>query len=499
MPPQAPAGELCSELLLAIFSLNANMHDVSEKYTPAVDTLRRISQVCSQWRAFMLDSPQLWRRVINLSRLANSPEWLKEVIRRTNGFSLFVKVHHLQHGSSTRGDRFARSQLERYWSKVEYLDLNTNSTRLERTDDAASWCHLLTRPSNLRQLRFNSPVNAQDLFPAMLPDLFPNLETIDLSESPKSFIGNVGRNSEWNLPSVDFPSLKRIKVQMYWPMSIPTVLEILQNVTPKRGCVLHFLVSLSHDFQVDVDPQLLMNVLPKYLQCASPTICLPSYNKAVVTLTQRVIDLQIQASDQGSSRDDDFRFNIDCEMFNLDHIIPTVVSCFRSFQFDRVEKLSLVVHILQLESAIGALQDIDRVFPSITHLKVDGSTLDNIRVFQDSVDYVVFPMLRTIAALRCTAQSIKMFLESRTAKGASVDSLAFSIRPDQMADIAVLHGFSGLTLNLLTAEDQVGLVVKVAWCVSMSNVDPSFIPIPPRYGDKYHSYISVSNYGFDIF
>lgn len=51
--------------------------------------LRSVSQVCQQWRRAALESPLLWRKVLDLSV---NPRWMAEILKRTRNVSLTVRV-----------------------------------------------------------------------------------------------------------------------------------------------------------------------------------------------------------------------------------------------------------------------------------------------------------------------------------------------------------------------------------------------------------------------
>ena len=51
--------------------------------------LRSVSQVCQQWRRVALESPLLWRKVLDLSA---NPRWMVEMLKRTRDVSLTVRI-----------------------------------------------------------------------------------------------------------------------------------------------------------------------------------------------------------------------------------------------------------------------------------------------------------------------------------------------------------------------------------------------------------------------
>src|SRR5437016_1653867 len=92
---ESPIYKVPDDLLLRIFSINAsrNEHPWVESYSRPVTITRLSSQVCKHWRHFILGSPSLWGRLIDLDDLIlGTNEWRNEVLSRTQQALLHVRL-----------------------------------------------------------------------------------------------------------------------------------------------------------------------------------------------------------------------------------------------------------------------------------------------------------------------------------------------------------------------------------------------------------------------
>ncbi|KJA24789.1 hypothetical protein HYPSUDRAFT_38451 [Hypholoma sublateritium FD-334 SS-4] len=89
--PSAPIYGVNNDVLLCIFTLNANMFFDRQ----ALHTARATSQVCRQWRDLMLEAPLLWAKLIDMDICDNDGklDWINEIIRRSGTVApLWIKA-----------------------------------------------------------------------------------------------------------------------------------------------------------------------------------------------------------------------------------------------------------------------------------------------------------------------------------------------------------------------------------------------------------------------
>ncbi len=81
---------LDADIFMNIIKINANMFASEED---ALNDTRIASQVCRSWRGVIVNTPSLWGRMIDISRLEHLPRtcWAKEVIRRSGDATPWIK------------------------------------------------------------------------------------------------------------------------------------------------------------------------------------------------------------------------------------------------------------------------------------------------------------------------------------------------------------------------------------------------------------------------
>ncbi|KAF8884060.1 hypothetical protein CPB84DRAFT_1789545 [Gymnopilus junonius] len=326
-------------------------------------------------------------------------------------------------------------------------------------EDVHHWCSLFSesRPTNLRHLMLSSNILVTETFPPLLPALFPHLEVLDLSDNPSGTRGGLFRqNLLLLLPPVNLPRLKQIKIHTHWPPSIDDVLRILQKIVPARGCTLQFCSVSPDDFN---SVNSFSDVLPKYLQYAREIFSPLSGIKADVTIASNIVEFLVSTRDQ-----EYLKFLLKCEDRDCSvQIIPDFIACFDSFECKEIKRLSLVLHppLERPELVSTAIERLTRAFPQLEELEVDGDTLHNLDLFQQDVQFIVFPALKSITVRKCGAQWIKSFMDSRISSGGTVETLALTIDPDIIAVLGILRSFEGLTLQLSDPEGQVSLSMRI--------------------------------------
>ncbi|KAF8903456.1 hypothetical protein CPB84DRAFT_768988 [Gymnopilus junonius] len=134
----------------------------SDDCIPAIDTLRRISQVSS------------------FSSCAR--EWLDEVFRRTMTSWLFVKTtlicdedESVMDMPLACHDTFVRMFVTQHWRRILKIDFEL-FLNFEQSSEAPYWLALFSSSSNLRHLRLSSTMQVSDYFPLF----FQHLEVLEL-------------------------------------------------------------------------------------------------------------------------------------------------------------------------------------------------------------------------------------------------------------------------------------------------------------------------------
>jgi hypothetical protein len=151
-----PISKLTNDILLFIFSINADMTDESlmcwdDRKIPykALHVTRRTSQVSRYWRTLILGSPTIWAGVIDLQLFRPSLEsWREEVFQRCGRCLLSVKglcsferdasacIHEIRTPSSS----FSTPT----WDQIK--NLHVEVTYADQVDDE-TWLRILCRPA----------------------------------------------------------------------------------------------------------------------------------------------------------------------------------------------------------------------------------------------------------------------------------------------------------------------------------------------------------------
>ena len=128
----SPITLLSNEILGYIFELNSDMgdDDAYEKNTNSGDpsiaflTLLRSSRVCLLWRDYIINSPSLWGRVVNLNSFTARvrPQQWETLMSRTGNAPLHLRAK-INHQNFDKIVPFIISVLERYWARVMSFDV----------------------------------------------------------------------------------------------------------------------------------------------------------------------------------------------------------------------------------------------------------------------------------------------------------------------------------------------------------------------------------------
>ena len=81
--------------------------------------LRSVSQVCQQWQRVALESPLLWRKVLDLSA---NPPWMVEMLKRTRDVSLTIRISQQDFKNKIRCRNLANIA-DQFW-RLETLEID---------------------------------------------------------------------------------------------------------------------------------------------------------------------------------------------------------------------------------------------------------------------------------------------------------------------------------------------------------------------------------------
>ncbi|KAF9525348.1 hypothetical protein CPB83DRAFT_859683 [Crepidotus variabilis] len=165
----SPIFLLPNEVLLLIFDINASHGFWSPLRTmsncvmgpndsePLVITIRT-SHVCQVWRQVSLNSPSLWRKLVNLNLLYDRPDLLNELILRTRNAPLWVKGTESVLYTTTSTRRLQNTLLvpfvQKHWGRMYNLRLSLNSTDLYQ----GMWTVISRHAPQLRNIEIDRSV-----------------------------------------------------------------------------------------------------------------------------------------------------------------------------------------------------------------------------------------------------------------------------------------------------------------------------------------------------
>ncbi len=146
--PDAPIQRLDTDLLLYITRMNADMFSDDK----ALGTTLSTSRVCRAWRLFMLNTPSIWARLIDLDRLHGcTPAWTHELFRRSGTAFLWMKAHGcMEHTLSHPNlcSKYALDIISNNWSRLQRLEASFDTRYVESTQ----WEHLYLSTPHLESL-----------------------------------------------------------------------------------------------------------------------------------------------------------------------------------------------------------------------------------------------------------------------------------------------------------------------------------------------------------
>ena len=381
---------LHEDVLWGIFSLCANMNLATEDVSPAIDTLRSLSQVSSSWRRVLIAAPSLWGRVLNLARLERSKSWLEEVVKRSDGSWLHVRaIIGEEHREGGYHD-FVRLFVKKHWDRIWSLNIELGMG-MTSMNDTGEWILLFASPSNLRSVTVRSSIFAFDL----LPVRSPHLEAMELSDDARA-----GRHEHFEnrVPSgtISMPNLRQIAIKTHWQHLADSLLAALCQISPADDCLLNFVAPFTLTLgEMPEIVQLMPRVLSKYLRHAAECSDLRKDSQTKVTITPTVVDFMISSPSTSHYSSASFRFSIDCASGGFPGVSqdlpaalpPTFISSFQSIEFDEIKSLSISL------SSPGNIADMAfrqfaQMFPSLEHLTVDAESLKSVNLFSEPGPFV---------------------------------------------------------------------------------------------------------------
>ncbi|KDR67434.1 hypothetical protein GALMADRAFT_258381 [Galerina marginata CBS 339.88] len=485
-PVSPPTSKLDNDILWYIFYLNADMESWNtEKFIPALLTLRYTSQVCRDWRSFVVESSSFWARVVNFNVLSQKrEEWRKEVIRRTGT----APLHIMSHGNHTALwgiDDFFRDFLEENWNRLYSLDVFFgHECRAIVPGKWASLLHRTPAPSlrsfkfkwqarpeefynpdfslfkntatslrelsvvnmnldltalstpNIRRLEINEPVAASDLLRAL--GRMPLLEALTLD----SLRGGPVIRGEIALPSASYPqvSLPQLtEINFSEREGADGSLSLLLHIQPGLGCALSYSCWFAYHSPVHVNIELYCSILSTYSR----------YCQELSSAT--VLDVTIS--------DNQFSFDIPlphkrCFSFGMENYVdrfpqqtvPSLLYSLTTLQLDKITKLKLIIEFGESFLLDSETLKFVFAFVSVEDWTTNALSLKALTLIQSKKpDALAFPSLKTIYLDHIRnlghLSHVVDFLDGRISRERPVKTLALVQGGSVTVDIEPLRKF----------------------------------------------------------
>ncbi|KDR76717.1 hypothetical protein GALMADRAFT_247093 [Galerina marginata CBS 339.88] len=129
----APILKLDHDILWYIIKLNTDLF--VNHHT--LQSTRCYSQVCQSWRSFIIGSPTLWGKLIDLNELYLSGEhWRSEVLRRSGDSLLWVKWDSTEVSTPPCGlfREFFEVIMNDHWERIQKLSDGVNFREIQEFD-----------------------------------------------------------------------------------------------------------------------------------------------------------------------------------------------------------------------------------------------------------------------------------------------------------------------------------------------------------------------------
>ncbi|KDR72284.1 hypothetical protein GALMADRAFT_143137 [Galerina marginata CBS 339.88] len=421
--PSPAIFKLDDDVLMYVFSLNADMELETEERVPALLTLRHTSQVCTDWRTLATGSPTLWARLLDLRLLLKaSGAWRDDVLRRTGTALLRVKGYQREH--TWRAEPWHSRMVNENWDRLQSLDLSFTSMS---QGEGERWLSIFQRPvSTLEIFRVSWPSNLShnfELFSKEAPLLqtlsmrylkqnilnlsFPNIRNFRLtsheSVSAPAFLDAIsqmpllekldistcfipGESSPKSLPLVSLPQLT--KISFYDRHGTGANLLLLAHLVPANGCNFSFFGSYDGRLIDDISRELLHDILSTY-----STYCTELENSTTLDIKLRENNIHLRAHRQQTCP---FHIHIDWLCNNLPkHTIPNLLSSLKTLQIGKITEITLTIEDPDLLSNPGVVAFILSLV-SVETLRTAAPTLRSLSVIQSNQNVVILPALQMI-------------------------------------------------------------------------------------------------------
>ncbi|KDR74893.1 hypothetical protein GALMADRAFT_141214 [Galerina marginata CBS 339.88] len=220
---EAPILKLGGDLLWSIIKLNTDIFTTDD----ALISTRRYSQVCQCWRLFILQSPSLWGKLIDLNGLRRSTDLCRyEVLRRSGSSLLWIK------GDMTEAlnppftaHAFFFAVLNNHWDRIQKIDIVINRSWKEQATNHR-WMAIYRPAPQLQRFRIHPRVNSTD-FDSLFPKKLSS-STLPLfaQEAPSLLVFDARLKF-----SFDSPWLSTLRdVCIGFPLTFPEILDAVRNM-----------------------------------------------------------------------------------------------------------------------------------------------------------------------------------------------------------------------------------------------------------------------------
>lgn len=172
-PSSTPIHSLNNDILLSIFTMNADMF--ADQY--ALRTTRFTSQVCLNWRSLMLDTPTLWARLIDMGCISHrgSDKWRDKLMRRSGAAPLWIRAN--RPDPSVDNAKILSHIIDKNWHRIQHMVIQnqdsgaTYSVRLALTFPAPQLQTFYVTVRHAMRAEGNKEAQAAPLFGGHAPML----------------------------------------------------------------------------------------------------------------------------------------------------------------------------------------------------------------------------------------------------------------------------------------------------------------------------------------
>ena len=125
----APIHTLNNDVLAIIFAINADMFSNQQ---PLLNTCIA-SQVCSEWRNLILNTPTLWARLFNSEELyaVSGREWCDRLVQRSGDALLWIRIINtpfMNARTTLELRHFFLTLIQKNWSRIQKLYIDDHGS-----------------------------------------------------------------------------------------------------------------------------------------------------------------------------------------------------------------------------------------------------------------------------------------------------------------------------------------------------------------------------------